>query len=294
MRAWAALRRDPAFWVGLVLVVLIVGAAVAAPLVAPHDPNEAFRELMPPDGTALPPSGTFPLGTDPDGRDYLSRLLFAGRATLLVGVGANLVAISIGLGVGLVAGYAGTVHVSLPFGRRLPIPVEGFLMRVTDVALAFPALLLAVAASAVLGRSLGLVAIIIAAVLWTTTARLVYGRVRTLRSAEFVVAARALGSGDRTILRRHLLPFVLPLVLVYGALGIATTITFEATLSFLGAGTPASDPTWGRMLAEAVEWYRTDLRLPLLPGLAIALTVLAFTLLGEAARDAGEPRSRHI
>lgn len=292
MRAWSALRHDPAFWVGLVLAILIVGAALAAPVLAPHDPDEAFRSLMPPDGTALPPSDAFPLGTDPDGRDYLSRLLFAGRATLLVGVGANLVAMLIGLAVGLVAGYAGTVHVSLPFGRRLPIPVEGFLMRVTDVALAFPALLLAVAASAVLGRSLGLVAIIIAAVLWTTTARLVYGRVRTLRSAEFVVAARALGSGDRTILHRHLLPFVLPMVLVYGALGIATTITFEATLSFLGAGAPASDPTWGRMLAEAVGWYRTDLRLPLVPGLAIALTVLAFTLLGEAARDAAEPRTR--
>lgn len=292
-RGWASLTRDPTFWAGLVLALLVVGASLAAPLLAPHDPNEAFRELMPPDGSALPPSAGFPLGTDPDGRDYLSRLLFAGRATLLVGVGANLVAMLIGLLVGLVAGYAGKIRVRLPFGRSLPIPVEGFLMRVTDVALALPALLLAVAASAVLGRSLGLVAVIIAAVLWTTTARIVYGRVRSLRSAEFVTAARALGTDDRRILRRHLLPFVLPLVLVYGALGIATTITFEATLSFLGAGTPASDPTWGRMLAETVAWYRTDLRLPLLPGLAIALTVLAFTLLGEAARNASEPRLRH-
>lgn len=293
VRGWGALRRDPTFWVGLLLALVVVGASLAAPLLAPHDPDEAFRALMPPDGSALPPSAEFPLGTDPDGRDYLSRLLFAGRATLLVGVGANLVAMLIGLAVGLVAGYAGTLRVPLPAGRSVPIPVEGFLMRVTDVALALPALLLAVAASAVLGRSLGLVALIIAAVLWTATARLVYGRVRSLRSAEFVIAARALGSDDRHILVRHLLPFVLPLVLVYGALGIATTITFEATLSFLGAGTPASEPTWGRMLAETVGWYRTDLRLPLLPGLAIALTVLAFTLLGEAARDASEPRLRH-
>ncbi len=288
---WRALRRDGSFWVGLGLAALIVGLSLAAPVLAPHDPDEAFRDLMPPDGSALPPSAAFPLGTDPDGRDYLSRLLFAARATLLVGVGANLVAVCVGVLVGLVAGYAGTVRVPLPFGRHLPIPVEGSLMRLTDVALAFPALLLAVAASAVLGRSLGLVAVIIAAVLWTTTARLVYGRVRTLRTAEFVIAARALGTRDRHILRRHLLPFVLPLVLVYGALGIATTIAFEASLSFLGAGTPASEPTWGRMLAEAVPWYRTDLRLPLLPGLAIALTVLAFTLLGEAVRDAAEPRA---
>lgn len=287
------LRRDPTFWVGLALAIVVIGASLAAPLLAPHDPSLAFRDLMPPDGSALPPSAGFPLGTDPDGRDYLSRLLFAGRATLLVGVGANLGAMLIGLCVGLVAGYAGTVRIRLPLGRSLSIPVEGFLMRLTDVALAFPALLLAVAASAVLGRSLGLVALIIAAILWTTTARLVYGRVRTLRAAEFVIAARALGSSDATILRRHLAPFVVPLVLVYGALGIATTITFEATLSFLGAGAPASDPTWGRMLAETVQWYRSDLRLPLLPGLAIALTVLAFTLLGEAARDASEPRVRH-
>jgi peptide/nickel transport system permease protein len=280
------------FWVGLALASIVIGASLAAPLIAPHDPDQAFRDLMPADGSALPPSAAFPLGTDPDGRDYLSRLLYAGRATLLVGVGANLAAVLVGTLVGLVAGYSGTVHVRLPFGRRLPIPVEGFLMRVTDVALAFPALLLAVAASAVLGRSLGLVTLIIAAVLWTTTARLVYGRVRTLRTADFVIAARALGTSGRRIVTWHLLPFVLPTVLVYGALGIATTIAFEATLSFLGAGTPASDPTWGRMLAETVGWYRTDLRLPLLPGLAIAATVLAFTLLGEAARDAAEPRGR--
>jgi peptide/nickel transport system permease protein len=294
VRAWVALRRDPTFWAGVALATLVVGASLLAPLLAPHDPDQAFRELMPLDGSALPPSPMFPLGTDPDGHDYLSRLLYAGRATLLVGVGANLVAMLVGMAVGLVAGYAGTVRLPLPAGRGVPIPVEGFLMRVTDAALAFPALLLAIAASAVVGRSLGLVALIIAAVLWTTTARLVYGRVRTLRNAEFVVAAHALGSDTGTVLRRHLLPFVLPMVLVYGALGIATTITFEATLSFLGAGTPASDPTWGRMLAETVGWYRTDIRLPLLPGLAIALTVLAFTFLGEAARQASEPRSRVV
>jgi peptide/nickel transport system permease protein len=291
-RSRAALRHDPWTWVGLVLVAMVVGASLGAPLLAPHDPGRSFRDLMPPDGTALPPSATFPLGTDPAGHDYLSRLLFAGRATLLVGVGANVLAMAIGTLVGLVAGYFGTVRLPLPRGRRVPIPLDGLLMRITDVALAFPALLLAVAAAAVLGRSLGLVALIIAAVLWTTTARLVYGRVRTLRTAGFVAAARALGSDDGAILRRHLLPFVLPLVLVYGALGIATTITFEATLSFLGAGTPTSDPTWGRMLAETVAWYRTDPRLPLLPGVAIAVTVLAFTLLGEAARDAAEPRAR--
>jgi peptide/nickel transport system permease protein len=232
----------------------------------------------------------FLLGTDTAGRDYLSRLLYAGRATLLVGIGANLVATIVGALVGLVAGYVRTVRVSLPGGRRLGIPVESLLMRLTDAALAFPALLLAIAASAVIGRSLGLVTLIVAAVLWTTTARLVHGRVAALRGADYVVAARALGAGPSSIVRRHLLPQVLPLVLTWGALGIATTLLFEATLSFLGAGAPASDPTWGRMLAESVTWYRTDPRLPLLPGIAIAITVLAAGLLGDAVRAATDPR----
>jgi peptide/nickel transport system permease protein len=289
-RTWRALRRDPGFWVGLGLGGLVVGASLLAPVLAPHDPEHAFRELMPPDGTALGPSTMFPLGTDPSGRDYLSRLLYAGRATLLVGVGANLVATLVGTLVGLVAGYARTVHIWLPGRRRLAIPVESLLMRLTDVALAFPALLLAVAASAVIGRSLGLVALIVAGVLWTTTARLVHGRVAALRRADFVLAGRALGAGPTSIVRRHLLPHVLPLVVAWGALGIATTLLFESALSFLGAGAPATEPTWGRMLAETVTWYRTDLRLPLLPGLAIAATVLAASLLGDAFQSATDPR----
>jgi peptide/nickel transport system permease protein len=230
-----------------------------------------------------------PLGTDVAGRDYLSRLLYAGRATLLVGLGANLVATALGVLVGLVAGYSGTVRVGLPFDRSFALPVDTLLMRVTDVGLAFPVLLLAIAMAYVLSQSLGLVTIIIAAVLWTTAARLVYGRVLLVRSAEFVTAAQALGCTGRRIVVRHILPHIIPMIMVTASLGIATTILFEATLSFLGAGAPVQTPTWGRLLADHVGWYRNDFRLPLLPGLAIVITVLAFNLLGDALRDALDP-----
>jgi peptide/nickel transport system permease protein len=288
-RARRALLRDPAAWTGAVLAVVVVAAALAGPLIAPHDPERQYRELMPLDGRALGPSEMFPLGTDVLGRDYLSRLLYAGRSTLLVGFGANVVAVLIGLLVGLIAGYAGSPRLALGRGRAVGLPVESVLMRLTDVGLAFPSLLLAIALTAVFGKSLALVSIVIAAVLWTTTARIVYGRVIVLRHAEFITAARALGTRDRRILARHLLPQILPIVIVYGTLGIATVILFEASLSFLGAGAPVGDPTWGTLLAQHLSQYRTDFRLLLLPGLAIFLTVLAFTLLGDALRDAFDP-----
>lgn len=273
------------------MAILIVGACVFAPLIAPHDPTHTYRELMPLNGTALPPSGMFPLGTDSQGHDYLSVLLYAGRATLLIGLGANLIATAMGVLVGLVAGFVRSVRLRLPFGRSISVPVETPLMRLTDVGLAFPVLLLAIATTSIFGKSVWLVLLVIALVLWTTTARLVYGRVRAVRSADFVVAARALGCGDRRILRRHILPHVMPVVLVYAALGIASTILFEAALSFVGAGAPRSDPTWGFLLSQNAGSYRSDLRLPLLPGIAITLAVLAFTLLGDALRDANDPRS---
>lgn len=290
-RAWLVLRRDASFWVGLALAALIVSASLAAPLIAPHDPVHQYRELMPLDGSALPPSEMFPLGTDVAGRDYLSRLLHAGRSTLLVGLGATFVATLIGLLVGALAAFPGSVRVQLPRGREVRVPLDTPLMRLTDLGLAFPVLLLAIAATAVLGRSLLLVLTVMAAVLWTATARLTYGRLVVVRSEDFVTAARALGCGDWYILRRHLLPHLLPLLLAYATLGIAATIMFEAALSYIGAGAPPQDPTWGRLLADTASYYRSDFRLPLLPGLAIIATVLAFNLMGDALRDATDPRS---
>lgn len=284
---WHALRHHPGFRAGAAILTLLVLASVLAPWIAPYRPDQQFRELLPPTGTALPPSERFLLGTDVSGHDYLTLLLYAGRPTLLVALGANLAAIVLGTLVGLVAGYSGTV--ASAGGRRL-VPLDTALMRVTDIGLAFPALLLAMAATAVLGRSLVLVGVVIAAVLWTTTARVVYSRTLQVASTDFVMASHAVGSGSGRILRRTILPHLMPIVVVLFAIGVSSTILFEAALSFLGAGAPAKDATWGKMLSDQLDWYLNDIRLPLLPGLLIALTVLGCNLIGDACRDALDPR----
>jgi peptide/nickel transport system permease protein len=287
---WRSLRRHRGFQAGAAILTLLVLSSLLAPWIAPYRPNEEFRELLPPTGQALPPSERFLLGTDVSGHDYLTLLLYAGRPTLLLAFGANLAAIVLGTLVGLVAGYSGTVTIASWRGHRARVPVDTALMRVTDIGLAFPALLLAIAATAVLGRSLVLVGVVIAAVLWTTTARIVYSRTLQVASADFVLASQALGSSGRRILLTTILPHVMPIVVVLFALGISTTILFEAALSFLGAGAPAKDATWGKMLSEQLDWYQHDFRLPLLPGLLITLTVLACNLIGDACRDALDPR----
>jgi peptide/nickel transport system permease protein len=152
-------------------------------------------------------------------------------------------------------------------------------------------LLLTIAVAAVLGPSVELVLVIIATTLWTGTARIVYTRMVILRRAPFVEASRALGGSGRHVFIRHLLPHVTPLLVVYASLGIAATVLFEATLSYLGVGVPPPTPTWGTMLADHIGRFATDPRLVLLPGLAITITVLAFNLLGDALRDALDPRA---
>jgi peptide/nickel transport system permease protein len=291
--AWAVLRRDPMFWVGFAIVVLVVGMAVFAPVLAPFDPNHQFRrEGLGATGDPLGPGPKFLLGTDRTGRDYLSRLIFGARTSITIALVANSIATLIGLAVGATAAYLGSPRVRIPATRRhLVLPVEALLMRLTDLALSFPALLLAIALAAVTGPSIGIVILIIAAILWASLSRIVYGRVRVIRSAAFVEGARALGASGPDILVRHILPHLVPLVVVYAALGIASTILFETTLSFLGAGVPGPTATWGTMIADHITWYATDPRLVLLPGLAIMLTVLGFSLLGDAIRDALDPRS---
>jgi len=285
------LRRNPVFWVGAVLAGMVIGVAVLAPVLAPHDPLTEFRRLMPLDGSALPPSPMFPLGTDVAGRDYLSRTLYGASTTLAVGLISSFLATALGLLVGVVAAYAGVVRIGGIRGRSIGIPVEDLLMRLTDVALAFPVLLLAIALAQAVGPSVGLVILVITTVLWSSVARIVYGRARVLVQAEFVEAAHAVGSSGTRIVRRHLLPFLVPLALVYGALGIGTAVVFEATLTYLGVGVPPPTPTWGSMIAQNLGWYRQDPRLLLVPSLAIMVTVLAFTLLGDALRDALDPRA---
>ena len=286
-----SLAHDPRAWAGGAIVAAVVTLAAVGPWLTPHDPTHAYRALMPLDGTALGPGGDFLLGTDIQGRDLLSRLIVAARPTLLVGVGANLAAVALGTAVGLAAAVVPAVGVAVG-RRRLRIPVGAALMGIADLALAFPPLLLALALTAVLRPSLATVMLVVGLVLWIPTARLVRARAEVVGRSGFVAAAEAVGARRRSIVRRHLLPHLAAPLAVQVAVGVTVALLLEASLTYLGAGVPPGTPTWGAMLVEGADWWTADPRLPLLPGLGIAITVLGFILLGDALRDALDPRGR--
>jgi peptide/nickel transport system permease protein len=293
-RTWAVLRTNPSFWIGLAMVVAIGLAAIFAPVLAPHDPDQQFRrDGLNAHGDPIGPSPGFPLGTDLLARDELSRLLYGARMSLTVGIVANLLATIIGVFVGSAAAFGGTRVLRIG-PRRGPaisigIPIEAMLMRLTDAVLSFPVLLLAIALVSIIGASLPLVVFVIAGVLWTGVARIVYGRMTVLRESDFVMAARAVGVPTNRIVTHHVLPHLSSIIVVYATLGIASTVLFEATLSFLGVGIPLPAATWGQMIAQHLGYYDSDPRLVILPGLAIMITILAFNLLGDALADALDP-----
>jgi peptide/nickel transport system permease protein len=282
---WRRLRKDRPAMLGMVLVSLIALAALLAPLLAPHDPAEQFRDGLTLQGEPLPSSLLtggglrFPLGTDASGRDLLSRILYGARISLLVGVLANLMAVALGTGVGSVAGF---------FGGWLEI----VLMRLTDTMMAFPTLLLAMTLVAILKPSVWIIILVIGAVYWTWIARVVYGQVVAMRERDFITATQALGASRSYTLVRHVLPQLMPTIIVWGTLGIATNVMLEASLSYLGIGVQPPTPSWGGMIQQAQSFYRSAPWLVLFPGLAIMLTVFAFNLLGDGLRDALDPAQR--
>lgn len=280
-RAWRRLRRDRSAMFGAMLVALIVAAALLADILAPYDPAEQFRDGLTPDGQPVPSTivdgrARFLFGTDANGRDLLSRILHGARVSLLVGVLANALAVTMGTLIGSVAGY---------FGGRL----ETLLMRFTEIMMAFPTLLLAMTLVAILKPSVWIIIVVIGAVYWTWIARVVYGQVVALRDRDFVTAARALGAGRRFILFRHILPQLVPTIIVWGTLGIATNVMIEASLSYLGIGVQPPTPSWGGMIQQGQSFYRTAPWLVIFPGLSIMTTVFAFNLLGDGLRDALDP-----
>jgi peptide/nickel transport system permease protein len=283
--AWRRLRRDRTAMLGAVLIALIVLAAILAPLLAPHDPTRQYRDGLtkggqPKPSTLVTEGGLhFPLGTDANGRDLLSRILYGARVSLVVGVLANALAIAIGTLIGSVAGYFGN-------------PLETVLMRFTDVMMAFPTLLLAMTLVAILKPSMWIIILVIGVVYWTWIARVIYGQVVALRHRDFVIASRAVGAKRGYTLTRHILPQLVPTIIVWGTLGIATNVMLEASLSYLGIGVQPPTPSWGGIIQQGQSFYRTAPWLVIFPGLAIMVTIFAFNLLGDGLRDALDPSQR--
>jgi len=279
-RAATPVRRRVSFRAvfGITVLFLMGGAALAAPLIAPWDPGRQMltKRLRPP---AWQPRGLaeHPLGTDHLGRDILSRIVYGGRISLGVGLSAVTLSCLIGVSLGLLAGFHG--------GRT-----DAFIMRVADVFLAIPYILLAMGVVFALGPSLVNVILVMAVTRWVQFARIVRADVLSIREREFVSGARARGNRSVRLLLKHVLPNALTPIIVVATLELAFMIIYESALSFLGLGVQPPTPTWGWMLADGRNYIATAWWLATLPGLAIMLTVLAVNLLGDWLRDTLDPR----
>jgi len=274
-RATRHLRHDPRAWIGVGVVGLLILMAIAAPLIAGHDPLaiDLVRSL---EG----PSRAHWFGTDIQGRDVFARLVYGARVSLTVGIASQIIALALGVMLGLTAGY---------YGKW----IDEIVMRLADVTLAFPTLLLLIALVAALQPSLTIVFLVIGLVGWAGMARLVRGQVLVVREMEYVQAERALGAADLRIILQHVLPGVIAPVVIASTLGIAGAIMAESSLSFLGLGVQPPTPSWGSMIADGRDLYqlRTAPWTSLAPGIAIGAAVLGFNLLGDALRDAYDPRA---
>jgi peptide/nickel transport system permease protein len=280
-RRWTAfLRRAPI--IPLTIITIMVLTALLADVLSPYSPTDISlaNRLRPPfweQGGSL----AHPLGTDPMGRDLLTRMIYGARISLVVGLLSLFVGGGVGAALGLIAGYAG--------GR-----VDTFLMRVADTTLAFPIILFSILLVAILGGSLGNVVIAVALVLWARYARVIRGEVLSLRQRDFVAQARIAGCSSARIILVHLFPNILNTLVVLLSLQVGWVIVVEASLSFLGAGIPPPTPTWGSMIAEGRDYIATAWWVSFFPGLAILATVLSFNLFGDWLRDALDPTMRQL
>lgn len=274
LRRPSFLSRNALFIIGVTLVAVMSLGAVLAPWISPYDPNAINVNAM-----LLPPSAAHPLGTDALGRDVLSRILFGGRVSLWVGFVAVGISTAIGVALGLISGY---------FGKL----VDEIIMRGVDVMLCFPSFFLILAVIAFLEPSLFNIMAVIGVTSWMGVARLVRAETLGLKQRDFIRAARAAGAGPGRIILRHILPNALSPVLVSATLGVAGAILVESSLSFLGLGVQAPEPSWGNMLTEGKEVLGVAWWLSVFPGLAILFTVLGYNLLGESLRDILDPRLR--
>jgi peptide/nickel transport system permease protein len=267
---------------GAVMFVLFVVIAVGAPLIAPQDPNAGSLTAR----LTAPyifggPDPSYPLGTDELGRDLVTRLIYGSRVSLVVGLSSVAIAGTVGVFLGLVTGY---------FGGW----VDAVVMRLADIQLAFPFILLAIAILAVLGQGLWNVVLVLGFAGWVGYARIVRSQALVQKERDYVVAARTLGASNRTILFTHLLPNCITPVIVIATFAVANNIIAEAGLSFLGLGVGVEIPTWGSMLADGRAYLDTAWWLSTLPGVAIFLVVLSINVLGDWLRDLLDPRLRNV
>jgi peptide/nickel transport system permease protein len=273
-RALRRLVRRKGAMFGLAVIVLFVALALFAPIVAPYDPTaQSWTSVR------KAPSWLHPLGTDDVGRDILARIIFGARASLLAGVISVAIALAIGVPLGLVAGYVGGF-------------VDAAISRLTDAMLAIPFLILAIALAAFLGPSLRNAMIAIGVTTTPIFVRLTRGQVMAVKVEDYVEAARAVGNPPRRVVLVHILPNILPALMVQASLSIAAAIIAEAALSFLGLGQQPPAPSWGSMLNAAQRFLVSAPWMAVWPGVAIFLTVLSFNLLGDGLRDALDPRER--
>ena len=276
MKTLKRLLKNFAFTAGMVLTLLLVISALAAPLLAPHDPNlqETARRLE-------APSQSHPLGLDDLGRDVLSRIVYGARVSLRVGFSVVLFASLIGVTLGAMAGY---------FGGAIDVLV----MRTCDILLSFPGILLAIALVAVLGPSLNNVILALVISAWVGYARLVRGQVLKVREMEYVTAAKAMGARSPRVIILHVLPNVINPVIVMATLGLAGAILSEAALSFLGLGVQPPTPSWGAMLTAGRRYLGLANHLAIFPGAAIMIAVMGLNFLGDGLIDALDPKYRKL
>lgn len=276
---WRRFKGDRVAVASLAVIAVFILAALMAPIIAPYDPSEQFFDGLTLEGSPLPPNARFWFGTDTNGRDQFSRLLYGAQTSLLIGIVANGIAVAIGAGLGVVAGYARGI-------------LGAAIMRLTDLMMAFPPLLLAIALAAILKPGLNIVILVIALVNWVQVARVIYTETIALSEREYIEAARSMGAGPGRILLRHLLPHLVPTVIVYATLGIATTVLLESMLSFLGRGVQPPTPAWGMMIFESQSYFLNAPWLVFIPGAAILILALSFNLVGDGLRDALDPTQR--
>lgn len=273
-RIYTRFKRNRLAVAGAVIVLIVIFTAIFTPWLAPYDPlKQDYNSLL------MPPSWKHPCGTDDLGRDIFSRIVFGTRYTLMIGVGVVFLVALIGSVFGFIAAYYG--------GK-----VDTLIMRLVDVLLAVPALVLALAIAGALGGGVTNVIIAIGAVGWTEFARLVRGEVLSIKQSEYIQAARALGASDFRIIVRHLAPNMIAPVVIYTTLYIPSAILWAAALSFLGLGVQPPLPEWGAMIADGRGYLNFAWWIATLPGVAIMLTVLGFNFLGDGLRDALDPKMK--